>query len=52
MDTFCGAAEAADKSGLFAGDADDTFRQPPDMAAVDDEEDILVVREGVVVVVG
>ena len=48
MDTFCGAA--ADNSGLFAGDADDTFRQP-DAAAEDVDEDILV-REGVVVVVG
>ena len=47
MDTFCGAA---DDSGLLAGDADDTFRQPPDTAADEDDEDILV-REGVVVVV-
>ena len=46
MDTFCGAAP--DKSDLFGGEAEDTFRHPDPAAAEDDDEDILVVREGVV----
>ena len=52
MDTFCGAAPAPDKSDLFGGEADDTFRHPDPGAAEDDDEDILVVREGVVEFVG
>ena len=50
MDTFCGAAP--DKSDLFGGEVEDTFRHPDPVAAEDDDEDILVVREGVVEFVG
>ena len=52
MDTFCDAAPAPDKSDLFGGEAEDTFRHPDPAAAEDDDEDILVVREGVVEFVG